>query len=152
MTIYHSYIPQSPLATFVDAFWLYEGSAPAHAKERILPHGSMQLIINLREDMIGVYDRQRDNHLQRFGGCLISGAYSEFSVIDTASLVSVMGASFKPDGAFPFLKLPAGELHNMDVSLETLWGLRPMIYAINCWSPRRRGPDSVFLSRPFWRG
>jgi AraC-like DNA-binding protein len=33
-----------------------------------------------------------------------------------------MGIDFKPGGAFPFLTLPANELHNEVVSLEMLWG------------------------------
>ena len=35
-----------------------------------------------------------------------------------------MGVRFKPGGAFPFLDLPAGELHNTHVPLEELWGSR----------------------------
>ena len=33
-----------------------------------------------------------------------------------------MGAAFKRGGGFPFFHLPAGELHNAQVSLEELWG------------------------------
>ncbi len=32
-----------------------------------------------------------------------------------------MSVQFKPGGAFPFLLLPAAELHNEVVSLKTLW-------------------------------
>ncbi|MGH7451980.1 MAG: DUF6597 domain-containing transcriptional factor, partial [bacterium] len=49
---------------------------------------------------------------------------SEFFVIDSARDESILGVHFKPGGAFPFLKLPAGELHNAHVSLETLWGAK----------------------------
>src|SRR5258708_24602092 len=34
----------------------------------------------------------------------------------------MIGVNFKPGGAAPFLPLPAAELHNRHVSLETLWG------------------------------
>ena len=43
-------------------------------------------------------------------------------MIDTEEQYSVAGVHFKPGGAFPFLGLPAGELHNKLVSLEDLWG------------------------------
>jgi AraC-like DNA-binding protein len=122
LTVYHTYIPQPPLSTFVDVFWLYDDYIPLHAKEHRLPDGSMELVINLREDTIRVYDRQHHDQFQSFRGCLISGAHSEFCVIDTASQASIMGVHFKPGGAFPFLTLPAGELHNTHVSLDTLWG------------------------------
>jgi AraC-like DNA-binding protein len=45
-------------------------------------------------------------------------------MIDSARDESILGVHFKPGGAFPFLKLPAGELHNTHVSLETLWGTK----------------------------
>jgi hypothetical protein len=48
--VYHTYIPQPPLADFVDKFWLYEGISAQHTKERKLPDGTTELIINLRDD------------------------------------------------------------------------------------------------------
>ena len=122
MTSYHTYVPRPPVADFVNLFWLYEGYTLPHAKERVLPDGSMELVINLREDTIRVYDRQDTDRFQSFRGCLLCGAHSESFVIDTASQESILGIHFKPGGAFPFFKLPASELHNVHVSLDTLWG------------------------------
>jgi AraC-like DNA-binding protein len=122
LTIYRTYIPQPPLANFVDSFWLYEGYYQSHTKERRLPDGSMELVINLRDDMLWVYDRQNPHQFQSFRGGLISGAHSQFTVLDTVSLQSIIGIHFKAGGAFPFLPLPAGEMHNTLLSLDTLWG------------------------------
>ena len=33
-----------------------------------------------------------------------------------------MGVAFRPGGAFPFLRMPAGELRDTTVSLDALWG------------------------------
>jgi AraC-like DNA-binding protein len=52
----------------------------------------------------------------------ISGARSEFSLLDTSKPFSMIGVAFKPGGGFPFVNLPAGELHNLGVPLETVWG------------------------------
>jgi AraC-like DNA-binding protein len=119
---FQTYIPQPPLGDFVELFWWYEHDRVVHFKERVLPTGAVQLIINLHEDMIRMYNPHNPEQDQRFPGCLVAGPYSEFTVIDSASQVSTLGVSFKPGGAFPFLKLPACELQNMDVSLDTLWG------------------------------
>lgn len=116
-----TYIPKPPLADFVEMFWLLEGHTQA-AKERALPTATVELIFDLREDSLRVFDRQHPNHVQSFRGGMICGPHSEFFVIDTARDESVLGVHFKPGGAFPFLKLPLGELHNTHVSLETLWG------------------------------
>ncbi len=121
---YRTYIPQPPLSDFVDLFWLYEGYDLPQAKERVLPTGTIELVIDLREDELRVYDGQTHEQFQSFSTALICGAHSESFVIDTASEASIMGVHFKPGGAFPFLKLPAGELRNAHVSLETLWGAK----------------------------
>jgi AraC-like DNA-binding protein len=122
LSLYRTYTPHPPLSDFVEAFWLYDGYPLRHAKERRLPDGAMELVINLREDRFRVYDRQDHEQFQSFHGCLIVGAHSECSIIDTACQASIMGVHFKPGGAFPFLTLPAGELQNLQVSLDTLWG------------------------------
>ena len=77
MTSYHTYVPRPPLADFVNLFWLYQGYTLPHAQERVLPGGSMELVINLREDTIRVYDRQDTNRFRSFRGCLLCGAHSE---------------------------------------------------------------------------
>ena len=116
-----TYIPKPPLSDFVEMFWLLEGHTQA-APERALPTATVELIIDLRQDSLRVFNRQHPNRVQSFHGAMICGPHSEFFVIDAARDESVLGVHFKPGGAFPFLKLPLGELHNAHVSLETLWG------------------------------
>ncbi len=120
--LYRTYIPRPPLSDFVELLWSYEGDDPPHAKERVLPTGTVELIVNLSEDTERVYDGQDPARFQSFRGALVCGAHSGYFVIDTASQASIMGVHFKPGGAFPFLGLPACELRDTHVSLDTLWG------------------------------
>jgi len=120
--IYLTHVPRPPLSEFVHLLWLYEGYKQPHAKERILPTGEMEIVINLVEDQTRLYDRDNTGLCQTFGGSMISGAHCEYQVIDTAEQRSVIGVHFRPGGAFPFLRMPAGELRDMTVSLDTLWG------------------------------
>lgn len=116
-----NYIPQPPLSDFVALFWLYEGDDPPHAKERLLPTGTMELVINLRDDTLRVYDWLKTDQLQSFRDALICGPHSECFAIDTVTSQDViLGVHFKSGGAFPFFNLPASELHNTHVSLDTL--------------------------------
>ena len=118
------FTPGPPLSDFVDLFWLYEGYTQPHAKERLLPTGTMELVVNLREDRIRIGDRQDNDRSQSFRGAVVCGVQSEFFVLETAQQESVIGVHFKPGGAFPFLHLNAGELLDAHVSLESLWGAR----------------------------
>ncbi|WP_243354377.1 DUF6597 domain-containing transcriptional factor [Bacillus litorisediminis] len=124
MALFRTYRPQPPLSDFINLFWLYQGYYPPHELERVLPDGSIELIINLEKDLIRVYDQQNYERFQSFRGSLISGPHSVFAVVDTACQASTIGVHFKPGGAFPFLKIPANELCNEHVSLDTLWGTK----------------------------
>lgn len=120
---FFTHIPQPPLSSFVDLFWFYDGYSPGpHKKERLMPDGSIELVINLKENQARIYDGENLDKCERLPGTLVCGPHSSFFVIDTAQQVSVIGIHFKPGGAFPFLKLPAIELQNLHVSLEDLWG------------------------------
>lgn len=121
MAAYH-HIPAAPLSDFVALLWLYESYRQPHKQERLLPDGSMELVINLKEDRIRIYDSHHTERFQTLRGPLLVGARSEFFVIDTAEQHTVAGVHFKPGGAFPFLGLPAGALHNRLLPLNDLWG------------------------------
>lgn len=121
-TTFLRYIPQSPLASFVDSLWLYENYQPSYTKERRLPDGSMELVINLHEDAIRLYDPQHPDRFRSARGSVISGPQTEYVVLDTACQSSMMGIHFKPGGAFPFLSVPADELRDEAVSLDIVWG------------------------------
>src|SRR5580658_3781568 len=116
------HVPGPPLSQFVNLLWLYEGYTQPHAKERILPTGEMQIVINLAADRSCVYERDDTDRCLTFGGSLLSGAHSQYQVIGTAQQASVIGVHFRPGGAYPFLRRPAGELRDTTVSLDVLWG------------------------------
>src|SRR5947209_8737679 len=116
-----TYVPPPPLSDFVELFWLSEGYVQPHARERLLPQGTVELIINLGGETSRVY-RGADGRPESFRGPLVSGPHSGFFAIDTAQALSVLGVHFRPGGAFPFFRPPAGELHDAHVALDVLWG------------------------------
>lgn len=118
---YVAYTPARPLADFVERLWLFS-DAPPHGKERIVPSGTVELVINLYEDEFRIYDPAQPERCKRFSGAMVSGTYSECFVIDTREHASIIGAHFRPAGAFPFFQMPISELANSHVDLETLWG------------------------------
>ncbi len=118
------HVPKPPLSAFVELMWLSKSQPQSHAKERLLPQGTMELVINLREDNIAVFDSGNINRLLHFPGAIFSGAHTSCFAIETTQEESVLGVHFRPGGAFPFLRASAGDLHNQHVALETLWGAR----------------------------
>jgi AraC-like DNA-binding protein len=122
-TIFDFYKPNPPLSKFVDCFWLYEGYEPDHKSERILPTGTLELVINLRQNELLFYDDERPDNCSRFSGAIVSGAHGRDFAADTAEAACIIGVHFKPGGAFPFLGFPASDLADTHVDLETIWGL-----------------------------
>lgn len=120
--VQHVYRPGPPLADLVELLWYYRGGVPPHARERLMPDGTMSIIINLREDSLPVYDRHDAAKVVTQRGTLWIGAQSEFSIIDTACQAELMGVQFRPGGAAAFMDGPAGELHGLEVNLESIWG------------------------------
>jgi AraC-like DNA-binding protein len=119
---YLSHTPSPPLRRFVENLWSLS-DAPAHARETVVPSGTLEMVFNLGDDRIRVYHCTPDaSRCQRLTGAIVSGAYRAPFVIDTRAHESVIGVHFEPGGAWPLLGVPPGELADAHVDLETLWG------------------------------
>jgi AraC-like DNA-binding protein len=118
------YRPPAPLSAYVDLFWYYAGFQRPHARERLLPTGTIELVINLHEDEVRTYDTEDSGICLRNAGSVVVGAHSRHFVLDTAEQNDVIGIHFRPGGAYPFLAPPADGFSNAHVDLEALWGLR----------------------------
>jgi len=105
------------LDPYIDYLW-FLSDVPPHARERILPSGTLELVINLADDEIRVYDAAC---LRRYRGAVASGAFRRCFVIDTREHASIIGAHFRPGGAVAPLGVPADELVDRHVELESLW-------------------------------
>lgn len=152
--LYRAHTPGPPLNDFVDNLWLYDGYTTPHYKERIMPSGTIELVINLHENELRIYDAVQPDRCERFPGALISGAYRGFFVSDTAEEASIMGVHFKPGGAFPFLGATPGEIADTHLDLETLWGpsaveLREQLCAATTPLERFRLLEAALVARLF---
>ena len=118
---FRSHSPTPPLDAFVERLW-FCSDAPPHARERIVPSGTVELVFNLHENEIRIYKSTQPEAFARFSGAVFSGTYSRFFLIDPRQHTSILGVHFRPGGAFPFLGASAGELANAHVDLEAIWG------------------------------
>jgi hypothetical protein len=118
---YCSYRPVPPLDEFVDFFWMIAGGE-TDRRERILPSGTSELVINLHEDEVRIYDSVQPERYKRLSGTVVSGTYSGVFICDAKQHQAMLGVHFRPGGAFPFLAAPATELTDVHANLEDLWG------------------------------
>jgi AraC-like DNA-binding protein len=99
--------PGFPLAQYVEMLWCCDGYQATHRQERVLPNGRFQLILDLaagREVSI------------------IVGMRTRYSILETASVRSVIGVVFRRGGARPFLDPPADEFYDRAAPLHEIWG------------------------------
>ena len=116
------FIPRGKLRPFVDLIWQYNGLLQAHDLERVLPTGTMSIIINLADDKSRKYAPADPRRVERLPGSILSGPHGAYFLIGTAEQASVLGVAFTPGGAAPFLHMPASEVRDLLVSLEDVWG------------------------------
>jgi AraC-like DNA-binding protein len=112
-------VPSPPLSEFIAYFWSNDDEVPSHARERILPTGTIDLLINIRESSRIFL---ADGSELRFDVPVVCGPHSRHFAVDTAFTGSTVAVHFKPGGASPLLGLPAAELRNLIVPLDELWG------------------------------
>ena len=118
---YKAWTPRQPLSRYIASFW-YGENAPGHSFERFLPTGEIDLVINMRDATLRIYDPRELQRPQCLRGPVVAGAHSRHYVIDTLQQSALLGVKFRPGGAYPFLRDSADHLHNRHVVLADLWG------------------------------
>jgi AraC-like DNA-binding protein len=120
--LFRSYVPRTPLCHYVNDFWLYENYENGHDRELILPSGTFEMVFNLQEDELRIYDPVDPNRCRRYAGALVSGPYAGSFMSDAADERAILGVHFKPGGAVAILGIPAREFRDRHVNLRDIWG------------------------------
>jgi AraC-like DNA-binding protein len=98
--------PAPPLGCSIDHVWYNEHYQVGHRRERALPNGRFQLII----DLSGGFEP------------IVVGMQSEYALLETAALQHIMSVVFWPGGTCEFFDVPADAFYNDKVPLEQVWG------------------------------
>src|SRR4051794_5702410 len=112
MLRYASRPPSPALAKVVEYVWSSQG-APAHAQERVVPTGTLELMVSLVDDQARLSDAISGGG--SFSGAFVAGAYRRPFTFDTHENASVVGVHLKPGYAGVILGLPPGQLTDQHV-------------------------------------
>lgn len=99
----HLHRPGPPLERFVELITYYADYRPQHSKERLLPDGAVEIIIDLTDSPKRLYDRCDFSRGTDFRRAWISGMRRDWIVIEAGQGASMVVIRFKPCGAYPFL-------------------------------------------------
>ncbi len=150
--------PTFPLNLAVENIVFYEGYSPPHHKERLLPDGGIDLVIDLTQVPNNLYDNEDFGQFASFKKSWISGFRREFITIDAGQNSSMMVVRFRAGAANFLFKFPLTKLADSVVEMDTIWGsdflhLREhlleqptpdtKITALETWLLRRLRPESA---------
>ncbi|MDH3476429.1 MAG: hypothetical protein OEM59_22345, partial [Rhodospirillales bacterium] len=99
----HLHRPGPPLDRFVELVTYFEGYSPGHTKEKLLPDGAVEIVVDLTDTPKKLYDRKDHSRARDFRGAWISGMRRDWIVIEASQGSSMSVIRFRPGGAFPFL-------------------------------------------------
>jgi len=98
---YLIHTPAAPLNEFVDYLWhVSEGNSAR--LERILPSATLELVVNLHDNQIRIYDPLTLTERARWSGAVVSGAYTRPFACHGQQHQAMFGVTLSPAGRCPF--------------------------------------------------
>lgn len=113
-------IPAAPLSQHIRVLWYAKAPDVAHRRERVLPTGCTQIILNLERDYL--LDCPEGGVDCRMPAALVVGARSVYEVVETSDMADLIGIVFAPGGLPAFASDAADLFSNRSVALECIWG------------------------------
>jgi AraC-like DNA-binding protein len=118
--LYLEYKPAPPLDAAVRSIWYSSALELDHGRERVLPTGCSQVILNLERDFL--LDCAEHRPARRSPAAQVVGARSLYEIIDTSDLRCLIGIVFQPGGFPLFVRDRADLFTNRFADLEDIWG------------------------------
>jgi AraC-like DNA-binding protein len=120
VVLYLERTPAAPLGGFIRVLWYAQARGMAHTRERILPCGCVQVILNLARDFL--LDCPEGGADRRMPPALVVGARSAYEIVDVSDMADLIGIVFAPGGFAPFATDAVDLFSNRSTGLEDVWG------------------------------
>lgn len=111
--------PAPPLDRFIRVLWYARAPQIAHTRERVLPTGRVQVILNLERDYL--MDCPEGQPSQRVSPALVAGARSIYEIIDSTDMADLIGIVFAPGGFSAFAGDAVDLFSNCTCALDAVW-------------------------------
>lgn len=105
--------PGPPLEPFVEHITYFEGYMPAHQREKIVPDGAIQIIVDLHDRPKHKFDSETGAGGRGFTRSWIAGMQMAPIVIEAQQRASLLIIRFRPGGARPFLRFSSEGLNGL---------------------------------------
>jgi AraC-like DNA-binding protein len=112
--------PGPPLDRHVELLTFYAGFDPQHDREKLLPEGAIQIIVDLTDRPKKLYAGETSPVGVEFSRSWISGMQQRWIVIEAQRAASMMVIRFRPGGAFAFVRHDAAVFTNAVHALDSV--------------------------------
>lgn len=120
--IYLEHIPAAPLNSCIRMLWYTSAHLITHQRERVLPNGCVQIVLNLARDFL--LDCPEDDKERPMAPSVVVGARSCYEIVHTSDMADLAGIVFEPGGFPPFAGDAADGFSDRNISLEDVWGAK----------------------------
>lgn len=118
--VYLEKAPNPLLRSRVRTLWYCRAHHAPHRRERVLPNGCMQIILNLSRNYLT--DCGEDGTAsRRLPGAIVAGTRARFGVVDTADMEEIAGILFEPGGFAGLFRERADLFFERSIGLEEVW-------------------------------
>ena len=112
--------PGPPLDRHVELLTFYAGFDPRHDREKLLPDGAIQIIVDLTDRPKKLYAGETSPVGVDFSRSWISGMQQRWIVIEAQRAASMMVIRFRPGGTFAFVRHDATAFTNAVHELDSV--------------------------------
>jgi AraC-like DNA-binding protein len=112
--------PSPPLRSYVQSFWYCRAPGIPHGRERVLPNGCMQIILNLSRNYLTDCGEDGAGTRRRPPGS-VGGARGRDWVVVTAAREELAGLVIQPGGFAALFRERADLFFERSVGLEDVW-------------------------------
>ncbi len=120
--IFINHIPKPPLNQFVKNIVFHSDYNPIHTKEKLLPDGTVNIVIDLTESPKHTYDNVDLSKKNSYKKGWVSGLMKDFLIIESSKNSSMIVIQIRPGQAYNFFEFPLNEITNQIIELEDIWG------------------------------
>lgn len=115
-----THIPQGILEPYVKLMWYSNDYSPESSKERVLPQGSSQIIINLGNSIFRHFEGPDYKKERKYDPIILTGISTGYIFLDSFSRISTMGVVLKPGAITALFGIPAGEFRDQIVPVQDI--------------------------------
>ncbi len=120
--IFNTHQFKAPLVNYIESMFHFNGFMPDHSIERVVPTGHVFIIFELDGMKRNTFDNETLKPLADFEKVWVSGVHKNYLSISAHDDSEMFVIQFKPHGAFPFVHQFIGELNDVVIPAEEVFG------------------------------